>query len=80
MQLEDPSYFYSIQLDDDNQIMNIFWANSRSIVDYGHLGMLYVLTPLIEQIHMVDPLLHLLGLIIINNQLSLVQLYFMMKP
>ena len=24
MQLEDPSYFYSIQLDDDNQILNIF--------------------------------------------------------
>ena len=24
MQLEDPSYFYSIQLDDDDQIMNIF--------------------------------------------------------
>ena len=38
MQLEDPSYFYSIQLDDDNQILNIFWADSRSIVDYGHLG------------------------------------------
>ena len=41
--------------------------------------MLYVLTPLIEQIHMDDPLLHSIGLIIINNQLSLVQLYFMMK-
>ena len=24
MQLEDPSYFYSIQLDDDNQILNFF--------------------------------------------------------
>ena len=38
MQLEDPSYFYSIQLDDNNQILNIFWANSKSIVDYGHFG------------------------------------------
>ncbi|XP_065636562.1 protein FAR1-RELATED SEQUENCE 5-like [Quercus suber] len=38
MQLEDPSYFYSIQLDDDNQILNILWADSRSIVDYGHFG------------------------------------------
>ena len=38
MQLEDPSFFYSIQLDDDNQIMNIFWADARSIVDYGHFG------------------------------------------
>ena len=24
MQLEDPTYFYSIQVDDDGQIMNIF--------------------------------------------------------
>ena len=38
MQLEDQSYFYLIQLDDDNQIMNIFWVDSRSIVDYGHFG------------------------------------------
>jgi zinc finger SWIM domain-containing protein 3 len=38
MQLEDPSYFYSIQLDDDDQIMNIFWVDARSVVDYGHFG------------------------------------------
>ena len=38
MQLEDPSFFYSIQVDDDNQIMNIFWADARSIVDYRHFG------------------------------------------
>ncbi|XP_023893601.1 protein FAR1-RELATED SEQUENCE 5-like [Quercus suber] len=38
MQLTDPSYFYSIQVDDDGQIMNIFWADARSIVDYGHFG------------------------------------------
>ena len=38
MQLEDSSYIYSIQLDDNNQILNIFWANSRFIVDYGHFG------------------------------------------
>ena len=38
MQLEDPSYFYSIELDDDDLIMNIFWANARSMVNYGHFG------------------------------------------
>nr|XP_023914115.1 protein FAR1-RELATED SEQUENCE 5-like [Quercus suber] len=38
MQLVDPSYFYSIQVDDDGQIMNIFWADTRSIVDYGNFG------------------------------------------
>ncbi|XP_050259986.1 protein FAR1-RELATED SEQUENCE 5-like [Quercus robur] len=38
MQLEDPSYFYSVQVDDDGLILNIFWADARSIVDYGHFG------------------------------------------
>ena len=38
MQLEDPSYFYSIQVDDDGLILNIFWADARSIVDYDHFG------------------------------------------
>ena len=36
MQLEDPSYFYSVQVDDDGLILNIFWVDARSIVDYGH--------------------------------------------
>ncbi|XP_065628392.1 protein FAR1-RELATED SEQUENCE 5-like [Quercus suber] len=38
MQLADPSYFYSIQVDDDGQIMNIFLADARSIIDYGNFG------------------------------------------
>ncbi|XP_059441992.1 protein FAR1-RELATED SEQUENCE 5-like [Corylus avellana] len=38
MQLKDPSYFYSIQLDDNDLIMNIFWADARSVVDYGHFS------------------------------------------
>jgi zinc finger SWIM domain-containing protein 3 len=38
MQLENPSYFYSVQLDDDDLIMNIFWVDARSIVDYEHFG------------------------------------------
>ncbi|KAM3731039.1 hypothetical protein ACB098_12G132200 [Castanea mollissima] len=38
MQLEDPSYFYSVQVDDDGLILNIFWVDARSIVDYGHFG------------------------------------------
>jgi hypothetical protein len=38
MKLEDPSYFYSIQLDDNDLIMNILWADGRSVVDNGHFG------------------------------------------
>nr|XP_023876778.1 protein FAR1-RELATED SEQUENCE 5-like [Quercus suber] len=38
MQLKDPSYFYSVQVDDDDLLLNIFWVDARSIVDYGHFG------------------------------------------
>ncbi|CAN0924845.1 Protein FAR1-RELATED SEQUENCE 5 [Linum grandiflorum] len=37
-QLEDSSYFHSVQFDDDNFILNMFWADGRSIVDYKHFG------------------------------------------
>ncbi|CAL9071935.1 unnamed protein product [Musa textilis] len=37
-QLEDPSFFYAIQLDDREQVTNFFWADSRSIIDYTYFG------------------------------------------
>ncbi|KAM1884958.1 hypothetical protein ACFX14_037693 [Malus domestica] len=38
MQVKDSSSFYSIQLDEDDIITNMFWADSRSISDYGLFG------------------------------------------
>ncbi|KAM1202449.1 hypothetical protein ACFX2J_018393 [Malus domestica] len=38
MQVKDSSSFYSVQLDEDDMITNMFWANSRSISDYGLFG------------------------------------------
>jgi zinc finger SWIM domain-containing protein 3 len=35
---EDSSYFYALQLDEDDMITNIFWADARSISDYGLYG------------------------------------------
>lgn len=37
-QLEDPSFFYAIQLDDREQVTNVFWADARSIIDYSYFG------------------------------------------
>ena len=37
-QNEDPSFYYAIQLDDDDQITNIFWADGRSLLDYEYFG------------------------------------------
>ena len=38
MQLEDPNFFYSIQVDKDDLMTNIFWANARMKVDYADFG------------------------------------------
>jgi zinc finger SWIM domain-containing protein 3 len=37
-QKEDPSFYYAIQLDNDDQITNIFWADGRSLLDYEYFG------------------------------------------
>ncbi|XP_057953744.1 protein FAR1-RELATED SEQUENCE 3 isoform X2 [Malania oleifera] len=38
MQGENPGFFYAIQLDDDNRMANVFWADARSRTAYGHFG------------------------------------------
>ncbi|XP_059671100.1 protein FAR1-RELATED SEQUENCE 5-like [Cornus florida] len=35
---EDPFFFYAFQLDNDQMITNIFWADSKMIVDYCNFG------------------------------------------
>ncbi|XP_059635392.1 protein FAR1-RELATED SEQUENCE 5-like [Cornus florida] len=35
---EDPSFFYSLQLDTEQMITNIFWSDCRMIIDYGQFG------------------------------------------
>ncbi|KAL6285645.1 hypothetical protein ACE6H2_010035 [Prunus campanulata] len=38
MHEDDSSYFYSMQLDEDDMITNIFWADARSVRDYDVFG------------------------------------------
>ncbi|XP_016652765.1 PREDICTED: protein FAR1-RELATED SEQUENCE 5-like [Prunus mume] len=38
MQLNDPNFFYAIQVDEDDMITNIFWADARMMVDYDYFG------------------------------------------
>lgn len=38
MQAENPGFFYAIQLDDDNCMANVFWADARSRTAYNHFG------------------------------------------
>ncbi|XP_028076355.1 protein FAR1-RELATED SEQUENCE 5-like [Camellia sinensis] len=36
--VENPSFFYAVQLDCDEQISNIFWADAQMIMDYAQFG------------------------------------------
>ncbi|KAL8134265.1 protein FAR1-RELATED SEQUENCE 3 [Apium graveolens] len=38
MQAENPGFYYAIQLDDENRMANVFWADSRSRGAYSYLG------------------------------------------
>lgn len=38
MQAENPGFFYAIQLDNDNRMTNVFWADARSRAAYAHFG------------------------------------------
>ncbi|KAJ3672365.1 hypothetical protein LUZ60_007086 [Juncus effusus] len=35
---EDPSFYYALQVDEDDLITNIFWADGRSLLDYDCFG------------------------------------------
>ncbi|KAG4128633.1 hypothetical protein ERO13_D09G032200v2 [Gossypium hirsutum] len=36
--VKNPSFFYAIQLDADNQIANIFWTDAKMVMDYSDFG------------------------------------------
>lgn len=38
MQAENPGFYYAIQLDVDNRMTNVFWADARSRMAYNHFG------------------------------------------
>lgn len=38
MQVQDPSFFYAIQVDEDDLITNIFWADATMMTDYEDFG------------------------------------------
>ncbi|XP_073272824.1 protein FAR1-RELATED SEQUENCE 3 isoform X2 [Primulina huaijiensis] len=38
MQAENPGFYYAIQLDEENRVANVFWADARSRTAYSHFG------------------------------------------
>ncbi|KAL7263809.1 hypothetical protein ACSBR1_001879 [Camellia fascicularis] len=38
LSLENPSFYYAVQLDVEEKISNMFWADTQMIIDYSHFG------------------------------------------
>ncbi|XP_062212590.1 protein FAR1-RELATED SEQUENCE 12-like isoform X2 [Phragmites australis] len=38
MKGDNPSFFYAIQVDEDDQFTNVFWADVKSMMDYNYFG------------------------------------------
>lgn len=38
MKGENPSFFYSMQVDEEDQFTNVFWADVKSMMDYNYFG------------------------------------------
>ncbi|KAJ0975827.1 hypothetical protein J5N97_017792 [Dioscorea zingiberensis] len=38
MKGDNPSFYYAIQVDEDDQMTNVFWADTKSIMDYHYFG------------------------------------------
>lgn len=38
MKSVNPSFFYAIQVDEEDQLTNIFWADAKSMIDYHYFG------------------------------------------
>jgi len=36
--LDNPSFFHAYQMDNEEQITNVFWADARMIIDYEYFG------------------------------------------
>ncbi|XP_059650753.1 protein FAR1-RELATED SEQUENCE 5-like [Cornus florida] len=59
---EDPSFFYAFQLDSDQMITNIFWADSKMIVDYCNFGDVVSFDTTYKVVHVNHPFGSFLGL------------------
>ena len=43
MQVEDPTFFYAVQLDANGLMTNFFWRDGRSKIDYEYFGDVLIL-------------------------------------
>lgn len=64
-----PSFFYSVQLDIDDKVSNIFWADDNMIMEYGHFGDVVCLDTSFARNKKSRPLVQFIGL---NNHRQVV--------
>ncbi|XP_020239386.1 protein FAR1-RELATED SEQUENCE 9 isoform X2 [Cajanus cajan] len=58
---ENPTFFYAIQLDVDDKVSNLFWADDNMVVDYDHFGDVICLDTACRTNKNIRPLVQFLG-------------------
>lgn len=58
---ENPSFYYAIQLDVDDKISNIFWADDHMLLDYDHFGDVVCLDTIYRTSNDFRPLVQFIG-------------------
>ncbi|CAK8573556.1 unnamed protein product [Lathyrus sativus] len=58
---ENPAFFYALQLDADDKVSNIFWADDNMVVDYDHFGDVVCLDTTCRTNRALRPLVQFLG-------------------
>ena len=76
---KNPSFYHANQMDMEEQITNVFWVDSRMLIDYVSLAILCHSILLIVQIMVIGPLSCSQVSIIIEELWFLVHHFFMMK-
>jgi hypothetical protein len=79
-QMEDPSFFYSLQLDpEDGSIVNFFWTDGQAIIDYEYFGDVLSVDTTFQTKSLKCLSLQYWGLIITNKQSFLVLQCYLTK-
>jgi hypothetical protein len=62
MKSDDPSFYYAIQVDENDKAANVFWANARSIMDYQYFGDVICFDMIYRVNHLSRPLALFVGM------------------
>jgi hypothetical protein len=76
---ENPSFYYAVQLDAEEHITNIFWADAKMLVDYAHFDDVVTFDTTFDTNKNIGLSVFLLASISLGRRSFLEPLFYLMK-